>query len=546
MIRDVWSTSDDDVWFAGDQGTLMRFDGSRWKGEIGLTTREIARLAGTGPDDVWSNEWPLRLAHWDGVAWSDRTPPGGGRLGNIATRSKNDVWVVRASSDTSADLVHFDGTSWTTIKTAARFIGSVQSVGPGEAWFTDDTSVWRVRVGGSPELVDARRLQHLWYSGSVMWALSDEEVLRRDGDTWTAVATIKFPQALTGCGERIYVRGNPSPLYEWDGTKLATIAVPFEPNLIHCTKGGDLWLVSGSRIARRRGDAWWAPPGNRLFTDDMMMFASSMWGPAANDLYLAGGKALFHFDGSTWSLFSTFDAQVESVSGSAADDLWVSGPITGDTMSLTGAVLHREGNAWKRYDIPGARPIGRIAVISPRDVWAVDVGVPARAHHFNGTTWSSHDLGGTNTVREIVARGPDDVWFAASGGLVHYTGGTMTKVPLDDPYPAVTALYDGPSGLLVGHGHAGAYSRVLRMQGNTFTPFFVGVGGAQIDGLNEQPNGDVWLVGTGMHWLHKDQWTQTAAINLRTRLYSKREGDIWAHGSANGAILLRWLAPGLH
>ncbi len=540
-LRDVWSTADSDVWFGGQSGTLLRFDGNTWTGEIGLSMRELVGFAGTGPDDVWAIDAPYRVVHWDGKTWSAVELSGARRPGQLSVRARDDVWLRRGAYDDGSELLHFDGKSWTTIAGTPRFITSLQHRGPNEAWFGSDEGLFRVARGGAPERVgDLRKVRALWSGGGPLWALTDEEVLRGDGATMTLVAAIHFPQVLTGCGvDDVYVRGNPSPVYHWDGKALSAIALPFEPELMHCTKGGDLWILAGPRIARRRGETWWAPPGNATLSNSHGL--GSMWGPAANDLYLTGGRNLFHFDGRTWSRTEEFSGSVASISGSSASDIWVSAPYEG-----TPGVLHREGAAWKRYDIPEASPIILVSAIGPKDVWAIESKIPARAHHWDGSSWAHHDLLGTYDARAIVARDSNDIWLGMAGGLLHYTGGAWTKVPLPDPFPGfVEALADTDQGPLLAYGSATTPARIVRMQSGAFTTLFMGMNNAWIMGLSAEPNGDIWAVGSGIHWFHDGAWTRTASLDLNTRLYSKREGDLWAFGSSNGPIVLRRLAPGL-
>lgn len=546
-LYDIWSTSDDDVWFGGAFGTWLRYDGKDWNGEIGLSARQLVGFSGTAKDDVWAIDSPYRIVHWDGTTWSEVVLGGTRRPGQIAARARDDVWVRRGGYDDGSELLHFDGKSWTTVSGTPRYITALQPIGPNETWFGSREGLFRVKRGGAPERVGAlANVQALWSGGTELWALAEGRVHRGDGVTSSIAGTVTSPQQLVGCGANdVYVRGNPSPVYHWDGTALRSIALPFEPSLLHCTKSGDLWIAAGSRIARRRGGTWWAPPGNRFFASDYA--PSSMWGPAADDLYATAGQALLHFDGRAWSTIKEFPGQVASVSGSSATDIWLSAPITPEPSS-GGGVLHKEGTEWVRKNIDGARSILLVEALAPNDVWAIDSAVPARAFHWDGTIWSAPlDLAGAYGPMQMVARSPTDIWLAMTGGLLHFNGAGWKKASLPAGEGAtVTALADTSSGLLVAYGSSAFYPRVARFDGSSFTTIFMGLDYTSVGGMFGEARGNIWMIGSGIHWFDNGAWTRTAVIDLRARLYSKRAGDIWAYGSAGSPSLLRRLEPGLH
>ncbi|MDF2692357.1 MAG: Type fimbrial biosis protein PilY1 [Labilithrix sp.] len=59
VLRDVWASSPNDIYVAGIQGRLRRFDGTKWNivriatQNVIPVTAELKAIWGTGPEDVW-------------------------------------------------------------------------------------------------------------------------------------------------------------------------------------------------------------------------------------------------------------------------------------------------------------------------------------------------------------------------------------------------------------------------------------------------------------------------------------------------------------
>jgi hypothetical protein len=66
----VWGTSATNVWVAGGNGILARYDGASWSNaDIGVTT--IASLWGAAANDIFAGGIGGMLFHYDGAAWSE-------------------------------------------------------------------------------------------------------------------------------------------------------------------------------------------------------------------------------------------------------------------------------------------------------------------------------------------------------------------------------------------------------------------------------------------------------------------------------------------
>jgi hypothetical protein len=124
-----------------------------------------------------------------------------------------------------------------------------------------------------------------------------------------------------------------------------------------------------------------------------------------------GSSAVLRFEKGAW-----VDAKVplppsSSITGvdvKSGSDVWLSGTVASDT-SVTGLVMHYDGESWKRIDVPGALGVPgnqaslyRIVENSPTNVWVLRVRQDVRTTtnallHYDGKSWTTADIPGNVT-----------------------------------------------------------------------------------------------------------------------------------------------------
>ena len=94
----VWGSSRDDVWAAGNSGTLYRWTptGSR---EVlpRPTTQHLRSVWGSAADDIWAVGAGDTILHFDGKTWTAKRSPTSGRgltLSGVWVRSRGEAWIV--------------------------------------------------------------------------------------------------------------------------------------------------------------------------------------------------------------------------------------------------------------------------------------------------------------------------------------------------------------------------------------------------------------------------------------------------------------------
>lgn len=174
-----------------------------------------------------------------------------------------------------------------------------------------------------------------------------------------------------------------------------------------------------------------------------------IWGSGPRDIWIAGKKPVFHWNGSTWSrLKYPCDSDEPPVWTSGPADWWfirkqtrfihwdgrsctvhasgtrgwiydITGSGPSDLWSIAhGGVLHWEGMKWALVRVP--LNIAGIWASAPHDVWATspDSGVLL---HWDGAAWSLVPSGVKERIQSLWGSAADDVWAITSKNeVLHY------------------------------------------------------------------------------------------------------------------------------
>jgi len=92
-FRAAWGDGEE-LWVAGERGTILHFDGSEWHPQVTGTSSTLNAIFGLAPNDIWAVGDDGTALHFDGNAWS---PVGaGGYQGSfqaVWAAAAGDVWV---------------------------------------------------------------------------------------------------------------------------------------------------------------------------------------------------------------------------------------------------------------------------------------------------------------------------------------------------------------------------------------------------------------------------------------------------------------------
>ncbi|BCJ45987.1 hypothetical protein GCM10010168_49350 [Actinoplanes ianthinogenes] len=249
----------------------------------------------------------------------------------------------------------------------------------------------------------------------------------------------------------------------WNGTSWSTVTSPNatqyynELRDVDATSASSAWAVgyangsSGVNGSPRNALAlrWNGTSWSTVATPQPGVNFRQLYGVkavATNDAWAVGwyydsslhGEALIlHWNGTAWTQVTAPDPgtsgnTLESVAGTAANDLWAVGYYsnTGEKGVLAHPLAaHWNGTAWTETELPASGTgtfLHGVTALSANDVWAVGskngYSAPV-AYHWNGTAWSeapTAPTGGTgNNVLYGVSGTAGNVWavgYTSAGG----------------------------------------------------------------------------------------------------------------------------------
>ncbi|HKP74467.1 MAG TPA: Ig-like domain-containing protein [Longimicrobiaceae bacterium] len=156
----VWGAAANDVFVAGDSGTVLHWNGAAWSRMSTGTTVGLRRVWGTSGNNVYVTGEAGTLLHYDGTAWSRVALPTGETLERVWGSSASDVYVGGAN----ATLLHYDGSGWSrivlpidptfTVHTVWGTAGdNVYAAGSGGFVLRWDRTAWRAENSGQTEQI---------------------------------------------------------------------------------------------------------------------------------------------------------------------------------------------------------------------------------------------------------------------------------------------------------------------------------------------------------------------------------------------------------
>ena len=97
-LTSVWGSGTDDVWAAGNSGTLYRWNG-RSASEVlpRPTAQHLRSIWGSAADDIWAVGYADTILHYDGKTWTSKRSPTAGRgliLSGVWAASRSEAWIV--------------------------------------------------------------------------------------------------------------------------------------------------------------------------------------------------------------------------------------------------------------------------------------------------------------------------------------------------------------------------------------------------------------------------------------------------------------------
>lgn len=181
------------------EGFIMARDGENWSAlELPPGTPLLNWMIGFGDDNLFVAGNQGTVLHWDGSAWSTMDTPTEEQLWGIWGSAPDDLWAVGGGgrAESEATLLHYDGAAWTSVmapeldrETHAFFkvwgtgANDVIVVGQRGVVLRYDGSDWRQELVGT-----GQDLISLWGTGpdriAIVGGRSNGVIVTWDGSEW--------------------------------------------------------------------------------------------------------------------------------------------------------------------------------------------------------------------------------------------------------------------------------------------------------------------------------------------------------------------------
>lgn len=549
-LRAIWGSSSNDIYAAGWDGTLVRYDGRLWQPVIeGLWEERLYSIWGRAADDIHVAGDDGLILHYDGVAWTEATrltlpgdvlpdnpsadinalwaAPGSASL--IAVGDTGRIWrqngqewtleyqwqpggvavdlhALWGSSDTDIyavgddfSLLHYDGTSWSAVTTGLT-----------RPPINDDTEDDFNAVWGS--------------SASDVYAVGDQgTVWHYNGTSWSAVALPALYQdamlrAVWGdAPDNIFLAGEDSIALHFNGTRWVGLRPELSDHFYAFwgTSSAELYVVGNNgAIARHTGRAWAQfGPLTDLASLPVQVEIRDAWGTGVDDIYAVGDDGLvLHYDGRDWSAVELRTASGQAL-GITRDllGIWGTDTANGPIIFIVGdngtALRFTVADGWSDMTIGelGTRDLYDVWGASPDDVYAV--GQNGSMVHYQGTSWQRVNMPTVRDLLSVRGTAADNVYAVSEGDdlarigseILHHDGATWTIVHITDDDELNTIWATATGEVHIGGGDG----VLLRPQDNDFVTIDPSTA-QDIHGIWSNSLGELFAVGSNGAMVYYD------------------------------------------
>ena len=185
----IWAANATNLWAVGDNGTILKGDGTTWTAQSSGTTEHLRAVWGTSATSVWAVGDNGVILFFNGTAWAAQTSGTTQPLRGVWGSSGTNIFAV---GDGGTILRSTNGTAWSAqtsgITTQLR---AVHGIGANNVWAVGAGGVirfWNGTTWGAQTSGVTTQLNAVFASNSTnIWAVGSGGVVRKgSGTTWAA------------------------------------------------------------------------------------------------------------------------------------------------------------------------------------------------------------------------------------------------------------------------------------------------------------------------------------------------------------------------
>ena len=221
------------------------------------------------------------------------------------------------------------------------------------------------------------------------------------------------------------------------------------------TSASDVWAFTN--IAGARSQAVELVRGKWTVRKTLGGYVNAVSVLAANDVWVFGSTATYHYNGSTWAKVAGGASGGGALS---ASDYWLAG-ASGQT-----TVTHAKNGKKVTFNLVGLLPassknglndpqVAGVYAASDTNVYVIgngraqDAGGPVVILHYDGHAWKKLASYGIGNPQGITPDGAGGLWipvgWAGGGAILHYSRGAITATTLPSPGRDESTYPDGVS-----------------------------------------------------------------------------------------------------
>jgi hypothetical protein len=310
-LNGIWGTSPNNVYAAGENGTLLHYDGKTWtKMETGT---------------------PSYLS----VVWGS---------------SENDVFVVGIQARNQGIILHYDGINWSTLNISVPSLNAI--------WGTSSSDIFA--VGSEPNTDITNRGVILHYDGKTWNKMNADFDLKIDSSLRSIWGSSSSDVFAVGFENTV--------IQHYDGTSWRRMVVNpdnlrFDPSHsqvlgVWGTSATDVYVIGNSFfpgswrsvffLLHYDGQGWNAVPG---INDNF----SSLWGTSSSNIFLAGiekqnnaarhySGVIQHYNGNNWDRELVPSSNNDMAASISVNCIWGSSASDVFAVDNVGDILHYSAN----------------------------------------------------------------------------------------------------------------------------------------------------------------------------------------------------------
>jgi hypothetical protein len=273
-------------------------------------------------------------------------------------------------------------------------------------------------------------LNDVWgSSASDVFAVGDSgTILHYNGSTWSAMGsgTTNSLKSVWGNSATDVFAAAGGCIYHYDGSAWSLMTILDEA--VNCAWGSSSTDIFAGGSLGESGAVWHYDGTAWSLIRTAGDWVTCLWGSSSTDVFFGVGigAGIMHYNGSTWTgaYLGHEPEYVElcEIWGSSSSDVFA----IGDGFAPC-AIWHYDGSAWSLMVTFEEYGFCGLWASSSFDVFAV--GSFGAISHYDGSAWSSMTSGTTNHLTQVWGSSPSDVFAVGYGGVIlHYAGGATAVV----------------------------------------------------------------------------------------------------------------------